>query len=130
MSSDFPPLFTRLRAILVPHAERLTVSEDTPTRYGLSAPVGPTTLRLWGGKLKHPQIPVVWVQIGQAYVAYHLMPLYGSSPLAATLTPALKRRLHGKTCFNFKAIDEPLFAELADVTARGLAAYLRLGYIA
>ena len=38
------------------------------------------------------------------------------------MSPDLRRRMHGKGCFNFTRVDEPLFAELADLTATGIAA--------
>ena len=64
---------------------------------------------------------VAWVQTGKTYVAYHLMGVYGNPKLLQACSPALKARMQGKSCFNFTKIDEPLFRELADLTARSLA---------
>jgi hypothetical protein len=58
MDADFPAVFALLRGILNKHAGALVVSEDLPTRYCLSAPVGPATIRAWGGKKKIATIPV------------------------------------------------------------------------
>jgi hypothetical protein len=57
------------------------------------------------------------VRWGKSYVSYHLMVLYGFPELVAKLSPALRKRMQGKSCFNFAAADEPLFAELERVTA-------------
>ncbi len=57
------------------------------------------TLRAWGGKLKHPIIPVAWVQIGKTYVSFHLMGIYMKTPLLGGMSKELKARMQGKTCF-------------------------------
>jgi hypothetical protein len=57
------------------------------------------------------------VRLGKAYVSVHLMPLYMSPVLVKTISPALKKRMQGKTCFNFKTDPEPeLIAALARLT--------------
>ncbi len=59
------------------------------------------------------------VKVGKAYVSYHLMPLYMTAALTTTISPGLKGRMHGKSCFNFTAMPAPdLLAELDRLTAR------------
>ena len=41
--------------------------------------------------------------------------------LQNAISPMLRKRMQGKSCFNFVAVDEPLFAELAGLTARSAA---------
>ena len=121
MGSDFETVFERLRGILRKHAKELTVSEDSATRYCLEGQVGPATLRAWGGKVKVPMIPVAWVQIGKAYVSFHLMGVYGNPGLQKSMSLKLRKRMQGKTCFNFKAAPErELLAELGRLTEAGL----------
>jgi hypothetical protein len=36
-----------------------------------------------------------------------------------SLTPALRKRMQGKACFNFTTVDEELFEELRQLTAAG-----------
>jgi hypothetical protein len=49
------------------------------------------------------------------------MPLYMTPELTNTISPALKKRMQGKTCFNFKTDpDADLTAELARLTAAGI----------
>jgi len=129
MSSEFDSIFVRLRAILQKNAEGFTVADSTPQRYGLEGRVGPATLQAWRGKEKTSHIPVAWVEIGKSYVSYHLMPV-GSPKLSAGISAALKARMQGKTCFNFKAADEFLFKELEQLTAQGLAAFVKAGFVA
>ena len=54
------------------------------------------------------------------------MPVYAFPDLDETLSPALRRRKQGKSCFNFTTVDEPLFAELAGVMTAGFERYLSL----
>jgi hypothetical protein len=61
------------------------------------------------------------VRRGKAYTSFHLMPLYMSPELTATISPALKKRIQGKTCFNFKTTPAPdSLAELKRLTAEGI----------
>lgn len=129
MSVDFNPVFERLRGVLQKHGQALVVSEDTETRYALEGSTGPATLRAWGGKMRRERIPVAWVQIGKAYVSFHLMGVYGDSKLREGISKELKRRMQGKTCFNFKVGDEKLFEELDELTARACEAFRSAGFI-
>jgi hypothetical protein len=47
------------------------------------------------------------VRLGKAYVSFHLMPLYMCPALATRIAPVLKKRMQGKTCFNFKTDPGP-----------------------
>jgi len=129
MPSDFELIFARLRAILQKHAGTLLVKENTPDCYCLEASVGPAAVRAWGGKVKKPMIPVAWVQIGKAYVSYHLMGVYGNAKLRDGMSRELKARMQGKTCFNFKTNDEALFQELEQLTKQGIAGFRKAGFI-
>jgi len=63
------------------------------------------------------------VQIKKNYVSFHLMPVYAFPDLLNNCSAALKKRMQGKACFNFTAIDEPLFAELADLVQRSVVRF-------
>jgi len=127
--AEFEDVFARLRTILQKHAAAFTVNEDTSTAYSLAGKPGPATIKAWGGKTKQPGIPVAWVQIGKAYVSYHLMGIHGNARLHGAMSKELKARMQGKTCFNFKAADEALFAELDELTAQNIAAFRSSGFI-
>ena len=129
MASDFETVFAALRKILQREANLFSVTEDTPKRYCLAGPVGPATLQAWRGKMKSPTIPVAWVQIGKSYVSFHHMALYVNEELRGTLSTRLRAHMQGKSCFNFKTVDEPLFEELETVTAKGCRGMKRAGFI-
>jgi len=112
--SDFDVVFARLRAILVPYARTLKAAHDKPDYYYLE-----TQAPLYKGR------PVFFaaVRIGKGYVSFHLMPVYAYPKLRESLSPALCKRMQGKACFNFTAVDEELFEELRQLTAAGMEGF-------
>ena len=129
MNADFEPIFGRLRGILEKHSAALTVKSDGPDLYSLEAGAGPATLREWRGRVRKPRIAVAWVQVGKAFVSYHLMGVYGNTRLLNGMSKELKARMQGKTCFNFKVANEKLFKELDRLTAKSISAFRKAGYI-
>lgn len=129
MGAEFKAVFKGLRGILEKHAQALVVSEDTETRFVLEGATGPATLRAWGGKMKKQNIPVAWVQVGKAYVSFHLMGICCDSKLSERMSQELKQRMQGKTCFNFKVGDERLFEELDGLTARACERFRKAGFV-
>lgn len=119
MNAEFPEVFSRLRAIAARHAARLQVTADAKDHYCLSIAHSP---KLGRG------FPVVWVKVGKNYVSYHFMPVYMFPALKKGLSAELTGRMQGKSCFNFTKVDEALLAELADVTAEGLALSRKTGF--
>jgi len=107
-----------LRKVLDPFAKMkgLTVAKDGPDQFLLLTPPN----------ARFPQAPkglwFVCTRIGKAYVSVHLMPIYMSDGLHRMIPPALKKRMQGKACFNFKEPDAALFKELFALTR---AAYER-----
>jgi hypothetical protein len=107
---EFGRVFERLRSILEPYGRRLHVVADDATTYGVDmAPEAERDPTTWFGG----------VRVGKRYVSYYLMPIYVEPALLDSISPALQRRMQGKSCFNFGSMDEALFAELAELTRRG-----------
>jgi hypothetical protein len=126
-SPAFDAVFADLRAILQRQSGSLAVADDGPRRYCLEAPIGPATLKAWGGKAKRRTIPIAWTEIGKSYVSFHLMALDAAPN---PMSQALKARLQGKSCFNFSKSDPALFKELEELTARCIAAFRKAGFCA
>jgi hypothetical protein len=108
---EFPLIFKKLKAILVPYAAELVVVHDTDTHYYLDTK----------HVMPRNKLPLFFasVRIRKSYVSFYLMPVYACPDLLLTISPALKKRVQGKSCFNFKSADEELFAELAQLTKAG-----------
>jgi hypothetical protein len=103
----FEEVHARLRAQLERYAPPLFVTADDPKGYGLDmAPEGQRDPTTW----------FAGTRIGARYVSYYLMPVYVDPSLVDGISPELRRRMHGKCCFNFTRVDEALFSELAELT--------------
>jgi len=70
------------------------------------------------------------VNLGKRYVSYHLMCAYMGPGLLEAMSPQLRQRMQGKSCFNFTRVDEGLFDELSGITARGRELYAAHGWLA
>jgi hypothetical protein len=116
MAADPTAVFSSLESLLATCAERLSVKVDMPDEYTLVTK-SPSPFPQHKG---HPMF-FSSIRAGKAYVSLHLMPLYMCPTLSGRISPSLKRRIHGKTCFNFKAVPEPdTIAELKDLTEASL----------
>jgi len=116
MKPEFEEIFSGLKAIMKKHEQTLKVLKDEPQEYTLATKSNSNRGQpMWFGS----------VRAGKAYVSYHLMPLYFNPKMNALVPPALKKRMQGKTCFNFKSVDKELFDELKKLTREGVDSYRR-----
>jgi hypothetical protein len=115
MSADLSEVFSALKPILAKYARRLAVTLDTSTEFALETKSPSPFPQHKGQPLQFGS-----VRLGKTYVSFHLMPLYMCPVLTQRVSPALKSRMHGKTCFNFRNDPAPeLIAELKGLTEAG-----------
>ncbi|MEM8982466.1 MAG: hypothetical protein AAGC71_05530 [Pseudomonadota bacterium] len=121
MSNEkFAVVFQRLRDILLPYAKQLvTVTDDDHVLYVDTAHTMANGQPLFFGK----------VSVSRRYVGFHLMPVYVDPSLLDDVSSDLKKRMQGKSCFNFTKVDETLFIELAQLTERGYAMYAERNFV-
>ena|SRR5437868_5687627 len=117
--AEFVPVFKALRDILTEYAPRLKVVHDKPDNYYLDTHTV--------GANKKP-IFFAGVRMGKSYVSYYLMPIYGPE-VRSGMSPALKKRMQGKACFNFTEVDGALFKELKELTKRSYQFWRELGWV-
>ena len=108
-NDDFPIVFERLKNILKPYAEKLTVKADTLDSYYIDGPYS----EKWEKQLFFGS-----AQIKKNYVSFYLMPVYMYPELLNDVSSELKKRMQGKSCFNFKKVEPELFNELAQLTQK------------
>jgi hypothetical protein len=109
---DLAPVFAALREILKRSiGKNLAVQTDKPGNYHLEYP-----------SILHRKKPLYFagIRTGKNYVSFHLLFLYFNPAAQKLLSPALKKRMQGKACFNFTAVDEDCFAELGRLIGDGL----------
>jgi hypothetical protein len=112
--TNFTKVFEELKSIFKPYAKKMDVSRDTDQCYMLNT--------RWIMKNKQP-LCFGGVRLGKNYVSVYLMSVYASPDLLKNLSPELKKRMQGKSCFNFKEVDKKLFAELKTLTKDGAAKF-------
>jgi hypothetical protein len=110
---DMDSAFASLSEILRKHAAGMSIRTDDPghlyIEVAAATPKGKP--RFFGA-----------VQLKKSYVSYHLMPVYETPALLAGVSDALRKRMQGKSCFNFTAVESALFKELDALTGRCAAA--------
>lgn len=117
--ADFVGVFEQLKAILKPYEKQLLLKADVPGNYSLEThQVRPDGYVPWFGG----------VQIKKSYVSYHLMPIYSYPELLRGISLELKKRMQGKSCFNFKKLDEELLQELQTLTQKGFERFKQGGW--
>jgi hypothetical protein len=118
--SNFNEVFSELKSIFRPYAKKMDIASDTETYYLLN------TRYLM--KNKQP-LCFGGVRLGKNYVSFYLMSVYASPDLLEAMSPELKKRMQGKSCFNFKEVDPRLFKELKTLTKAGAAKFSDRNFI-
>ena len=114
IKNNFNEVFARLKSIFQPYTTKMDVACDTESYYLLN------TRHIM--KNKQP-LCFGGVRRGKNYVSFYLMSVYARPGLLQRMSPELKKRMQGKSCFNFKEVDEKLFKELATLTKAGAAKF-------
>jgi hypothetical protein len=113
-AADYSAAFTALKPVLGRYASRLYVRVDKPDHYYLE-----TKSRSYKGE----RMFFAGIRAGKSHVSFYLMPVYSYPGLLKGISPGLKRRMHGKSCFNFTDVDPKLIAELKKLTEAGFKKY-------
>ncbi len=87
MSDD---IFATLKGLLTPHAPQFAVKHDAPDNYNLETETSDGKTEMFAA-----------VQIKKSYVSLHLFAVYCDPALLTDISDALRKRMQGKSCFNF-----------------------------
>ena len=117
--TEFPLVFERLKSILKTYSPKLIVKIDTSYGFSLDG----TYSEKWKKELFFGA-----AQIKKNYVSFYLMPVYMYPDLLKNISPELKKYMQGKSCFNFKKIETPLFDELAQLAEQGFERFIKEEY--
>jgi len=111
MSEMDATLFRSLKNLLVSVMEGMEVAVDEPCLFQVNT-----------GQLDHKGRPVLFamVKTGKKEVSFHLMPLYCHPELVETLSPELKKKMRGKTCFHFRKLNKELSDDLEKLVQHSL----------
>jgi hypothetical protein len=117
-TQEFQLTFERLRDILKKHEGVLKLVENGETGYSLDTTILYKNKAVFFGAVKQ----------GKQYVSFHLMPVYAYPELLNGISPELRKRMQGKSCFNFRHVDEMLFSELSRLTQAGFDRFREKGF--
>ena len=117
--SNLESIFAALRPHYARHEAVCVVLADTPIDYSLGTHEvrAKDNYRTWFGA----------VQVKKNYVSAHVYSVYTDPDLLDGISDQLKKRMQGKSCFNFKTLDAALFGELGTLIDRGAARYKAQG---
>ena len=117
-ADDFAKAFYGLKMVFAKYEKHLRVTADTREKYYLE-----TRSPSYNGK------PLFFGAVlrGRAYVSFHLMPIYMNPKLQATISPELKKRMQGKSCFNFTHVEPGHIAELKKLARAGFEEFKTWG---
>ncbi|WP_213604666.1 hypothetical protein [Pseudoxanthomonas japonensis] len=111
-------LFAALRNLLRSCTTELQVVHDEPLHFYANCDLPDAKgKRLFFGAVK----------VSNRKHLFHFMPVYDFPELLDGISPSLKKRMQGKSCFNFEALDPPLFSELEALVAQGVQRYKSAG---
>lgn len=104
---DNNSLFNKLKSIFEKYEPNLSLLHNKTDNYYLNTPTTETSKKseFFGA-----------VQVKKSYVAFHLMPIYYYPEMLDNISEELKKKMQGKSCFNFKDINDKLFVELKLLT--------------
>ncbi len=112
--------FEKLKKVLSAVGKGLEVKTDSPNNYYLNT----------NKEVKGKEMFFGAVQIRKSYVAYHLFPVYTNPELLDELPNSLKKRMQGKSCFNFKKdITDEQLTGINELTKSAYNKFLEIGYI-
>lgn len=112
------PVFAALRGLLLPYKDALEIVRDDPDHLYLNCP---------GSDAKGNSQFFGAVKVSGRKHLLHFMPVYDFPELLGGVTPALKKRMQGKSCFNFHYLEPAMVAELEELIAQGVARYRSIG---
>ena len=113
-------VFNKLKPIIANYSDGLTIIVDKQDSYYLN-----TRHIMKNNKA----LFFAGVEIKKNYVSFHLMPVYVELTLLKGMSEPLKKRMQGKSCFNFIKTEPELVDELKELTESAYQYYLQQGYV-
>ncbi|MDT8323028.1 MAG: hypothetical protein RRA94_02865 [Bacteroidota bacterium] len=110
MTVDLTAVYEALYALMKPLEKNLVVVHDDPGNYYVNTRIP------WRGK----DLYFGGIVIRKNYVSYYLMGVYMYPDLLDGMSDALRKRMQGKSCFNFKSDDSAQLKELGVLTKKCL----------
>jgi hypothetical protein len=118
------PLFTEMKSLMAPYAERLTARHDEPGYFDLWSE---KTVEIEGRRRSAVYFGGLIIQ--KSYVGLYFMPAYAGTDLKETFGAELLATLKGKSCFHIKELTPALRKQIEVALAVGFRAYEERGWV-
>ncbi len=112
---DLQAVFDALRPLFARHERACLLLADEAGRYALNS----HEVRAKDGYATF----FGSVELKKSYVSAHLFPVYVYPDLLDGISDALRKRMQGKSCFNFTSVEPLLIEELARLVDAGAARF-------
>lgn len=103
-------IFETLKNLLTPHAKDFVIKRNEVDHYYLDTVKADGTPEMFAA-----------VQIKKNYVSLHLFPVYLEPSLLSDISDGLRKRMQGKSCFNFGPSHTVPTDELSSLIAKSAA---------
>lgn len=115
MADTLEPVFADLRERMLRAGTGMVATKDAPGDLVMKTP--------WNEPGKSEPAWFGAVTLKKNYVSVHLMPLYCLPALMEAVPEGLRKRMQGKSCFNFKSVEPERFEALERLVAHCAKAY-------
>jgi len=116
-TTDFPGIFARIKKQLLPYGRKMDTRVDKPGVFHLYIV---KEVELAGRMFKEVYFGGVVIQ--KTMVAFYFFPIY-SHPNNFTIPTAIQKNLKGKSCFNFKKMDDAQEKAIGQLLNNGFSFY-------
>ncbi|MFK8028802.1 MAG: hypothetical protein AB8G18_01065 [Gammaproteobacteria bacterium] len=99
--------FSVLSKLLQPYAKKMIVKHNTDSNFYLEETLSSDKPQMFGA-----------AQIKKNYTSFHLFPVYCHPELLTDISDELRKRMQGKSCFNFKNAEQVPVTELKKLVKR------------
>jgi hypothetical protein len=122
-SKEFKTIFTRIKKLMLPYGKKMDIRVDKDDNYQLYIL---KEIELAGRKYKECYFGGTVIK--KTMVAFYFFPIY-THPKEFSIPAPIKKNLKGKSCFNFKKLDDEQEKAIAQLLKEGLDLYKnKFGY--
>jgi hypothetical protein len=116
-TTDFQEIFNRIKKLLLPYGKKMETRVDAAGQYQLYII---KDIELGGRKFSECYFGGTVIQ--KTMVAFYFFPIY-THPKEFMLPDSIKKNLKGKSCFNFKKLNEGQEKAIAALLKEGAGLY-------
>lgn len=119
-------IFEKIKSALQKQSPPMIVSKNSENCFEL---IGNKSIAYGSKKQLMPGMYFCSVIMHKDMISFHFFPIYMKRELFEPLIPTTIKHLKGKSCFNFKKMEQVNEKELSALLKKGVESWKRLGYM-